>query len=252
LNLLEIRGLNKDFGALRALKDVSLSIERNQIKGLIGPNGSGKTTLFNLITKFHSPTSGEVFFKGNRIDFLEAYEIASLGICRTFQIVKVFQEISVLENVMAGMYCRTKSGLFRNAFALPSARREFRESREKAEGYLEIVGLHEWREKLVKYLTCGQQKLLEIARALATEPELLLLDEPAAGLNSHEKEELSGIIRNIRDRGITILLIEHDMRLIMGIAGEIAVLNFGEKIAEGVPEEIKGDEKVVKAYLGKG
>lgn len=248
--LLEITGLYKEFGGLMAIKDLSFCVQAGHIKSLIGPNGAGKTTLFRMITGIHRPTGGEIRLKGRPITGLKPYEIAALGIASTFQTVELFGRMSVLENVMVGRHVRTHSELFAAGFRLKSMQQEEERIRESALTVLEAMGLAEKRDLRADALPLGEQKRLEVARALATEPELLLLDEPAGGLNDRETEHLSERIRAIRDQGITVLLVEHDMNLVMNISDEIVVINYGEKIAEAPPGAIKDDQEVIDAYLG--
>lgn len=233
--ILEVVKVSQEFGGLRALDGVSLKIEEGEIFGLIGPNGAGKTTLFNLITGIYRPSSGQVFFKGRDITNLKSYLIARAGIARTFQNIRLFKKLSALDNVKVGFNARNK-------------RR--RESGKKPYDYLEMVGLGHRAMDLAEGLPYGEQRKLEIARALALEPKLLLLDEPAAGMNASEKEELLELIRRLRDMGITILLVEHDMNVVMNVCERIAVLDYGRKIAEGGPDEIRRDPKVIQSYLG--
>jgi len=249
-SILGIKNLVKRFGGVVAVSDVTFNVKEGKIKAVIGPNGAGKTTLFNLITGVYPPDNGEIDFKNEKIDCLKPHEIASKGISRTFQNVELFEHMSLLENVMVGRHLRTSSGMLRAAFRLPFVKREEEMTIESAQKWLDFVGLDEDPDGLASNLAFGRQRLLEFARALATEPELLLLDEPAAGLNISETEEISELIRRIRDIGITILLVEHDMSLVMNISDEVIVLNYGRLIAEGVPREIQDNSDVIAAYLG--
>ncbi len=248
--LLEACELHKAFGGLRAVDGVSFGVRLGCIKAIIGPNGAGKTTLINLITGLERLNAGEVWFAGRRIDPLQPYEIVRLGIARTFQNLKLFADMSVLENVMAGRHSRTHAGLVAAILRSGRARSEEAGIESHAARLLDEVGLLEHAHERAGDLPFGKQRLLEIARALATEPSLLLLDEPAAGLNSAEAAGLGGFIRRIRDTGITVLLVEHHMELVMDISDEILVLNFGQRLAQGTPAEIRNDKAVVAAYLG--
>lgn len=249
--VLELRKVSKSFGGITAVRDVSLSVEQGAILGLIGPNGAGKTTLFNLVTGIYAPTSGEILFGGRNLAELQPHEITDSGLARTFQNIRIFGQMTVLENVMIGRHCRTKAGVLGAILGIPRVRKEEAQTRQRCLELLEFVGLDVDPDEKASNLSYGQQRQLEIARALATDPELLLLDEPAAGMNPTETAELMDTIRRIRTRfSVAILLIEHDMSLVMGICERIYVLNYGHVIAEGTPEEIASNEEVITAYLG--
>jgi branched-chain amino acid transport system ATP-binding protein len=252
VNLLEIHNVTKFFGGLAALTKVNISISPQEILGLIGPNGAGKTTLFNCVTGIYPPSEGRIIFNGEDITGLEPHQVAEKGAARTFQLTKIFSEVSLLENIMIARHCRTRAGVGGALLNTSFARREQNETREKSLYFLELVGLITSRDELAKNLPYGSQRRLAIAISLATEPKLLLLDEPAAGMNPEESDEIIELIDRIRGLGITIFLVEHDMRVIMGISDRIVVLNFGEIIAKGSPQEIQENENVVEAYLGKG
>jgi len=248
--ILEIDNVTKTFGGLTALANVSFSVTQGQIKSLIGPNGAGKTTLYNIVTGFLPFTEGAVWSLGERIDGLKPHIIAKKGIARTFQNVELFENMSVIENVMIGRHIRSKSGVLGGAFSLPSARREEGAILDKSMELLEFVGLKERAREDSSTLPFGLQRKLEIARALATEPKLLLLDEPASGLDPFESRNLCELILKIRDNGVTVLLVEHNMEVAMEISDEIVVLNYGMKIAEGTPRQIQKNPEVISAYLG--
>jgi branched-chain amino acid transport system ATP-binding protein len=248
--LLSIENVSKRFGGLDALREVSFAVHQGQIKALIGPNGAGKTTLFNIASGTYRPTEGRVLFSGVDVAKKASHHICRMGLGRTFQHSHVFDDMTVLENVAVGRYSRTKAGVFSSALGLPRHRREERETLKAAHEALRRVELDHRSAELADNLPMGERHLLEIARALAAEPRLLLLDEPAAGLNDEESARLAEMVRKIRDEGVTVLLVEHDMAFVMDISDEVVVLDYGRKIAEGPPLMIRDNEEVIKAYLG--
>lgn len=249
-SILETRGMSKAFGGLVAVDKVDLAIEAGKITAIIGPNGAGKTTLFNLIAGVYSVSEGEILFQGTPLNNAPPYKRARLGIVRTFQHVLLFGNMTVLENIMTGQHPRSRYGFLAAALRLPRAHREEETILLNSMKYLNMVGLGTHAEQSAVSLPLGQQKLLSIARALATEPRLILLDEPGAGLNTLEKRELSDLVRRIREMGISVILVEHDMPLVMGLAEWVVVLDSGQKIAEGTAAQIQKDKRVISAYLG--
>ena len=248
--LLNISGVNKRFGGLQALTEVGIKIMQGQIYGLIGPNGAGKTTFFNVITGLYQPDSGSFELAGKPYSPSAPHEVARAGIARTFQNIRLFGEMTALENVMVGRHVRTRQGVFGAIFRHNAARDEEAAIRRRAQELLDFVGIGAFANRTAKYLSYGDQRRLEIARALATDPQLLALDEPAAGMNATEKLALRELLVKIKAEGRTVLLIEHDVKLMMGLCDRITVLEYGKQIAEGLPAEIQKNEAVIKAYLG--
>ena len=246
--LLEVRGVTQQFGGLVALNDVSLTIGPGEIRGLIGPNGAGKSTLFKVISGFYALTRGDILYKDSSIARWSASAIAGLGVVRTFQETTLFQELTVYENVLVGRHLQARSNLLAAIFHTDTGRQ--RENEDKATETLEFMGLRDRTDQLASELPLGSQRALALAIALASEPELLLLDEPFAGMNPEETNRMAALTRKIRDTGITVILVEHDMKAVMGLCEYLTVLNFGKLLAEGTPEEIRANERVVEAYLG--
>ena len=250
MTLLSVREVSKRFGGLRAVDGLSFDVARGSIKALIGPNGAGKTTLFNVISGFLPPDRGEIVFDGTAVQGLPPFEIAALGMARTFQHIRLFPKMTVLENIMVGRHVHGRAGFLAGMLNLPFTWKEERRIREKSYEILELFGIADHARTEASSLAYGQQRIVEIGRALACEPRLLLLDEPAAGLNMRETNEMSCWIEKIRDSGVTVLLVEHDMSLVMGISDEIVVLSYGEKIAEDRPLAIQKNREVIRVYLG--
>jgi branched-chain amino acid transport system ATP-binding protein len=251
--LLEVKGVIKRFGGLTAVHSVDLAIEPGTICAIIGPNGAGKTTFFNLMTGIYKADEGAITFDGKNIIGLRPDQINGVGIARTFQNIRLFGNMTVIENILVGMHKRLNIDLFSTIFRVPSFSKQEQRANEKAEEILEFVGLHEKANEISRNLPYGDQRRLEIGRALASNPKLILLDEPTAGMNPQESHDAMLLFRRIRDeRGTTVLLIEHDMKVVMGISERITVLDYGQKIAEGTPEEVRRNPRVVEAYLGRG
>jgi branched-chain amino acid transport system ATP-binding protein len=248
--LLEIRNISRRFGGLQAVKDVTFTVQQNCIKAVIGPNGAGKTTLFNLISGFLAPDSGEIVYKDVPIHGKSPYEIAGQGLSRTFQHIRLFAHMTALENVMVGYHVRTRAGFIAGMLNLPFTRREEKETRLKSLELMDFLGIADLAAAEATSLSYGQQRAVELARALASGPTMLLLDEPAAGLNMRETADTAKLISRIRNLGITVLIVEHDMSLVMNISDEVLVLSYGEKIADDTPRAVQGNPEVVRVYLG--
>lgn len=248
--LIEVKGLDKAFGGVHAVEDVSFAVEAGQVYSVIGPNGAGKTTLFNLITGLYTPTGGEIRLNGETTTHLEPNQLAERGMCRTFQQMQICMNMTAIENVMLGCHLRLKSSLLTTLFRLPGLLRDEKSARERAAELMEYVGCGDYLDAEASAMPYGALKRLEIARALAADPKVILLDEPAAGLNATETAALEQLIRKIADEGTTVMLVEHDMKLVMGISDHLLVLNYGRVLAEGTPAEIRNNPDVIAAYLG--
>jgi len=249
--ILKLEHISKNFGGLAALSEVNFGVEEGEILGVIGPNGAGKTTLFNLITGVFAPTSGAILLRDQPLIGLRPHKVTEMGISRTFQNIRLFSHMSALENVMVGAHCRTHAGLWQGLWRTKTQQGEERAIREKSEALLELVGIIDDKNTPASSLPYGKQRRLEIARAMGTDPELLLLDEPTAGMNESETEELRQLIKKIQSMKKTVVLIEHDMHLVMNVCERLVILNFGRKIAEGPPNEIQENKDVIEAYLGR-
>jgi branched-chain amino acid transport system ATP-binding protein len=252
MSLLEVVNLSKHFGNLLAVDDISFTVEEGEIRGLIGPNGAGKTTLFSLISGFLQPTKGKILWKGEDLAGMLPNVVVKKGICRTFQLTTLFKELTALQNVIMGCHLHTKTGLWQQFWRTGKTRKREREIEEKAIGLLETLGIADVKDRFAGDLPHGHQRILGLAIALASEPELLMLDEPVSGMNPTEKATTMEVVRRLHDKGITIFVVEHDMKAVMSTCDKVTVMSFGKKIAEGCPEEVCNDEAVIEAYLGAG